>query len=219
LWSVWFSQGRYLLAFWSVGYLAMLLYLRTTRHFDPITTRLTLPAGVTLVLLLAAYVGATTRVKAQSLWGMGLALLLFLAGREAWLIASTPPFDEAAVIAASESMQWVASQTTEQDLIIGSQTIRYLFYFDRQEAITILPYPSMDYADYDTLSQVAGRRCGAYEHIYLILVGASTDESFWQQVYGLFLTDLVFGRTEQYSGIEFRQRLKDGVVFELSCQP
>lgn len=218
LWSVLFSKGRYLLAFWSVGYLAMLLYLRTTRYFDPITTRLTLPAGVTLVLLLAAYVGATTRVKARSLWGIGLALLFFLAGREAWLIAYTPPFDEAAVIADSESMQWVASQTTERDLIIGNQTIRYLFYFDRQEAITIRPYPSMDYADYDTLSRVVGRRCGAYEHIYLMMVGVSTDENFWQQLYGLFLTDLMFGRIEQYPGIEIRQRLEDGVVFELNCQ-
>lgn len=206
---------RYVLVLWSFGYLALLVLQRTQIHFDQISPRLTAPAGVTLVILWAALVVEATALKPRHLVWVALVLALLAVRREGLYWQQTPPYDTERVIAASERLTWVATQTTARDLIVGDDTMDVPFYFGDRHAVSFSPYPYTEHPDYEWLLAVAARHGGDYERVFLVLRRRYGPETAWRAAYGPFIADLVAGRAAAYPAVAPLRTLADGYVFQV----
>jgi 4-amino-4-deoxy-L-arabinose transferase-like glycosyltransferase len=226
--AVFIKKGAWLLTCWSWGYLVFLVYQRTYTHFDQINDRLVIPAVITMVLLLAALTVKSIEFKTKYLYLLTLLFVFLMIGRVVRSTIRTPVSNLDQHIADSERMRWVAQYTTDHDLIIGEDTVDIPFYLNRSGAVSFSPYPYTDYPEYDKIMAYSNKHCQEYEHIYLVLrndippwaegLGFEREE-FFEHYYGSFITDLVFGRMQQYPGVILLDRLSDNYVFELQCQP
>jgi hypothetical protein len=193
---------------------AFLAYGRITTFFD-LNARTALPAGVILVLLLAGL--ASTVAGKRS--GVIVCLAALLAGvalfREIRLAAqpAAPAFDE--VIARSERLHWLATQTSDRDLIAGIDTFDIPFYLGRSGVVCFLAMPYAENADYATLMAWVDRHRAQYERVFLVLPAYDIPVEQWHDRYGPFLTDLVAGRMDAYPRIRPHCRLADARVFEI----
>ncbi len=214
--EVFLGGKAYLLSFWTLGYLALLLYQRTQTHFDQIGPRLVVPAGVALVLLWAVLLVKTVRLPAKHLiYG---ALLLGALGirDQVKLWRELEPQSEAGAVARSERLSWVRDHTTARDLVVGDDVMDLPFYFNYGAAISFSPYPYTDHPDYDTLMAYLEPRCTQYENIFLLLRRRCDNEACWRWMYGPFIADLVTRHTDAYAGVILHRYLGDGYVFRLA---
>ncbi len=226
--GVFLSGKTFLLTFWALGYLAFLLYQRTTTHFDNIGPRLIVPGGAVLVILGAVWLAQTLRLawpgRSDAPDAMHRYLVypaLLLAGLSiAWEIQTLraqPPTSEAQAIARSERLSWVAAQTTDRDLIIGDDTMDIPFYFNRSAAVSFSPYPYTDYFEYDQLMDLVQSHCGEYDRFFMVLRQRYHARREWQWAYGTFIANLAEGLTQDYPGIIYRRQLSDGHILEIQC--
>lgn len=215
--AVFIQKRRYLLILWTVGYLAFLILQRTRTHFDPINWRLTISAGVVLVVLYAALLVKTTEIKIEHLRVFALAIVLLMIGREVWITVGTPSKGPVQYTASSERLNWVAQHTGAEDLVMGDNTVDIAFYLSRPVVLSFSPYPYTDYPEYGKVMAICHKYRNEYAHFYLVLRNRYTREVDWLVAYGSFITDIVFGRLDDYPGIIFRRRLSDGYVYEVEC--
>ncbi|MBN1582009.1 MAG: glycosyltransferase family 39 protein [Anaerolineae bacterium] len=206
---------RYVLTFWSFGYLALLIYQRTQSHFDRIGPRLIAPAGVALAILWATLFVKTTRLKVEYLIYPALLLAFLAILGEIQVMNETPLYNWEDSLVRSERLSWVAAHTTDRDLIVGDDTMDIPFYFGRTGAISFSPYPYTDHLPYEALMAYLEIHNREYEHVYLVLRNRYQAENAWRLAYGSFIADLVYKGTQGYPGIIYRRRLSDGYVFEI----
>jgi hypothetical protein len=221
LWATLVADRRYLLWSWAFGYLFVLILYAARFHIDPIGPRLVAPAGVALVVAAAALVAQAVPLAPEPrrrLLALLLAGAVVAAGREAWLLARTPPHDLQSEIAQSGRLRWIAQATTAADLIIGEKTMDVPFYFGGRSAVSFSPYPFNDRPDYARIRAVADRHCGEYRHVYLVLRRSYADDEDWRHFLGPFVADLVAGRLERYPDVVPVQTFDDGYAFEIHCR-
>jgi hypothetical protein len=195
-----------------------LVYQRTQTHFNPIDARLIAPAGVVFVLLLAAFIASAIRRQTLLICVAILVIASLALLRVARATDVTPVYSIERDIASSARLSWIAENTTQQDLIIGNDTVDVPFYFDRAEAISFSPYPYTDWPVYRELDTYVQEHCGRYEHVYLILGGGPMGAEGWESRYGPFVADIVSGQTRDYPNIVFLTQLDDGYIFEFRCE-
>ena len=211
------DRQRYVLALWSLSYLAALIWQRSLLNFDWISPRLIAPAGIVMVVIWAALLAAALPVSTKMLASSALAVVTVLIGLAGWRAAQTQAVPLEQQIASSERLAWIAQNTTGHDLIVGDSAVDIPYYLGRTAAVSFSSYPYTDYPEYSRLMAFANRQCAEYEHIYLIIRTHYDREEAWQRAYGPFVTDLMSGRTSAYPDVKLVQRLSSAHIFELLC--
>jgi hypothetical protein len=209
--------GAYCLTLWSVGYLAFVVVLRSLVHFDAIGSRITIPAGIVLLMLFSALAARAflEGIGSARIGCFILAALLTIAiVREIRSIHQYEVYDPGEVIRGSERLKWLADNTDEDDLIIGDATVDASFYLDRA-TVSFSQYPYTAHVTYDALMEFARENRARYRHIYLVLRSSDLGEE--EQIYrfGRFVTDARRGVLQGYSGVFPICRLEDARVFGL----
>lgn len=214
--QLFFADSRYLLPLWSFGYLIFLVVIRSSVDLEDVR-RLVVPAGITLTVLWSALVVRAIKPTGAWIKPLVLVLLLFLITTETRLWMTTPLLDPLGVVQGSQRLTWIARNTSEQDLIIGDDTMDVPFFLNRGLTISFSPYPNTDRPTYEGIMAYCRNHCNDYSNIYLILSSYSTTEEQWRADYGDFFADLVFGRPENYPDVIPLQQLDDASVFKVRC--
>lgn len=136
-----------LLLLWALIYTSGLILQRTRVHFDPLDSRLLLPAGVPFLILLGNLAGNPRAVRTV----LALGLLLVL-GREL-KIFRTPL--EAPAIVRSPRLAWLAKNTTNADCILGDDAMDIPFFLERPRVFSFSAYPYNEPVDGDFLQRIA----------------------------------------------------------------
>jgi hypothetical protein len=198
-----------------LAYLAFVIYARTRTYFN-LDPRTMLPAGVALVLLLAGFAAASAGRRSSYLGYVALALVCLGLFREARLAAAPPAPTVEQVIAGSERLNWVATQTTDRDLIAGvNTTLDVPFYLGRSGVLFFHGLPAGEPAEYDTLMTWVGRHRAQYNRVFFILPVADRLPADWRRTFGPFVADLAAGDTSPYPRVRLRCHLADACVFEI----
>lgn len=208
---------RGLLSLWSFGYLAWIVALRSSVHFNTLNQRLVLPASVTLLVLFAGLLAEVVRAGPQALRKVLLIVTLLAIGRETQTALGEPAPRTEERLARSQRLTWVASHTTARDLVVGDDTLDIPFLFGPRDAITFATYPYTERVEYAKLQAYLDRHCARYEHIYLVLRRRFESEDDWRRGYGQVIADLALGRAQAWPGARPLATLDDGTVFELPC--
>jgi Dolichyl-phosphate-mannose-protein mannosyltransferase len=212
-----FVHNRYVLGFWSFGYLLFLVVVRSNVDSEDIR-RLVVPAGITLVIIWSALLVTALKSIAEWIKPLVLVLILLLIFRETRALLTTPLLDPEEVVQSSARLTWIARNTSSQDLVIGDDTMDIPFFLNGRLSISFSPYPNTDHAAYDGILAYCRRHCDEYRDIYLILSSHFTDEQSWRTEYGDFFADLVFGHTENYPELVIVGQLSDATVFRILCR-
>jgi 4-amino-4-deoxy-L-arabinose transferase-like glycosyltransferase len=220
--NLFLRNGRYLPVLWSLGYLIFIVGLRSVSDFSPIDERIIVPAGTILVILFAALGAQVIKPAIRTLaplYGLVAILGLVLSAGEIGLALTQPVYNFEQIIAGSERLSWISRHTTENDLIIGDDTVDVPFYLGREAAVSFSPYPHTLPLTYPTLVQYADHNCARYQHMYLVLRSYS-DWTYNDQVhlFGRFIADLKFGRGGNYPRLNPLTELGDAFVFQVTCQ-
>ena len=136
-----------LLLLWVLIYTSGLILQRTRVHFDPLDSRLLLPAGVPLVLLLGNLAGNPRAARAVLALGLLLAL-----GKEVKILC-TPL--EAPAIVRSPRLAWLAKHTANTDRILGDDAMDIPFFLGRPHVFSFSAYPYNEPVDTDFLQRIA----------------------------------------------------------------
>lgn len=217
--DIFIVRQRYILLLWTVAYLAVLVYLRTTSFFDRLSPRLVVPGAITLLMLWAALIVSTFRWKTE-VW---LFILLLTTGtvtvNEFRKYQSLPATSDSIYINASPRLQWVRDNTTDADLIIGDDTIDIAALINRPALVSFSPYPYTLHRSYAELIALSNWRCHDYAHIFLVLRDRYGDHyQRWQDAFGIFIADIATGKMDNYQDIIPLEILSDGLVFQVQCQ-
>jgi hypothetical protein len=213
--SVFVSNGTFVLTLWVLSYLGFVIYARTRTYFD-LDARTVLPAGVVLVLLIAGLAGASAGRRSSYLGYAALLLVCLALFREVKLASGPPAPTVEQVIAGSERLSWVATQTTERDLITGvGNTLDVPFYLGRSGTLFFHPYPGGEHADYGTLMTWVSRHRTQYDRVFILLPVADISPAEWRRKFGPFVADLAAVDTSAYPKVRLRCRLADACVFEV----
>ena len=220
--TVFVRNRRYLLVFWLFGYSILIVYQRTISHFDIITNRIMVPAGVVLIMLGIELVVAAIgpgMPRTRVLYGIVILTIIAACAREMKLTINQPVTNAARQVAQSDRLSWVAQHTTDHDLIVGDDTMDIPFYFERQAAVSVSPYPHTIHLTSPLLTDFTSHNCSRYQNIYLILRSPDSP-NYDAQLYefGQFITDIRLGDTANYPDILPIALLKDARVFQLSCR-
>jgi 4-amino-4-deoxy-L-arabinose transferase-like glycosyltransferase len=215
--DIFFSNHRYLLALWAATYLIFLIVQRYFSYFD-VDARTIAPAGVALVMFWSAAIVRTTKMPTHYARVIALILLLVGISGQARATFRARSLDLQAPIRNSERLGWVATHTSDKDLIIGDDVVDIPFFLHRGSTLSFSPYPYTDYPTYEKIMAYARRYCRDYDNIYLVLRRHSASEEDWRFYLGDFFADLVFGRVQNYPGIIVVQLLNDGCVFRIECR-
>jgi hypothetical protein len=209
-----FADEGLMLMLWILIYLAFLICQRMRTNFD-LDARMVLPAGVMLVLLVAGLAGASLGLHSRCLGYLALALVCVALVREIRLASQpqAPRFED--VIASSERLHWVATQTTSRDLIAGIDTLDIQFYLGRPGVLFFTGLPYAVNAEYDTLMAWVGRHRRQYDRVFFILPRYDKPLAEWQRRYGPFVADLAAGHTDPYPDLRLWCGLADAYVFEV----
>jgi hypothetical protein len=216
--DVFIHERRWLLTFWSLGYLAFLVYLRTQFYFSSIRPRLITPASVSLIILLSALLLSILKLQVEYIIYLALIIGGLLIYRQTQIIANTPVKDLTQLFTSSERLSWVAKHTTNRDLVIGDDTVDIPFLLARKCVISFSPYPYSDYLEYNTTMTYVCKHADKYDQVYLVLRKRFNSKDTWQKSYGAFISDIVHGNMEKYPGIIQITSLSDGYIFEVQCR-
>jgi 4-amino-4-deoxy-L-arabinose transferase-like glycosyltransferase len=210
------KEKRYILILWSCIYLIGLIYQRTRFHFDDIDIRLIVFAGIPLSLLFGIIIIKSTHLKIEFILSVLLILLSFSIKREIKASTVSLKYDNKKVISDSERLNWVDNYTSNQDLIIGDDTMDITFYLNRRSVVSFSEYPYSDLFEYNKLISFVVNNCNMYDHIYMVLRRGYSKDNIKKR-YGLFIADIEYDGVKKYPGITLLKNLKDGYIFEILC--
>lgn len=210
------SQRRSILLVWVAAFLGFLIVGRSYSHFD-IDARVVAPAGVVMIVLWSVFALQAVRIPGRWISLLALSLLALGIWREARVTARTPPFDLQEIVRSSEQLTWIANYTSNQDLIIGDDTIDIPFYLQREATVSFSPYPYTEYPTYEKIIAYARKHCGEYRKIYLVLHRSDRREQEYRSRYGEFFTDIMYGRVEKYPEIIVVRHLGNGSIHKIEC--
>ncbi len=212
--SILLADGGYVLTLWVVAYSAFVIYGRTRTFFD-VNSRTMLPAAVVLIVFVAG-LAATVAGRRPALLGYAaLALVGAALVREVGLAAQPPAPTVEQVVAGSERLSWIATQTTDRDLIAGVDTFDVPFYLGRRDVLCFQGLPYGERTSYDTLMTWVGRHRAQYERVFFILPTDDLSPEEREFIHGRFIADLAAGRPEPYPKVRPYVRLADAAVFEV----
>ena len=214
--DLFFSRRRCILVLWSAGYLIFLILILSHSQMG-LDGRFIISVGVTLILLWAALAVRATNAPLPWIKAGVLALLVLAIGREALVAKSSWVLDLEGAVARSQRLTWLATYTTDQDLIIGNDTVDIPFLLNRPFTVTFSIRSYNSPATYEKVVGYARRHCHEYQNIYLVLRSYPETEELWRSLFGDFFADLRFGHLEKYPDIIFVQSLEDGFIFQIVC--
>jgi hypothetical protein len=119
-------------------------------------------------------------------------------------------------IMSSERLDWIAKNTTTNDLIIGDDTMDIPFYFYGRDAASFSPYPYTIHLTYENLMEFADNNWHRYQNIYLVLRVYSAwqyDQRFYH--FGRFIADIMQRDFVDYPGIHPVYLSTDMLIFEV----
>jgi hypothetical protein len=167
-------------------------------------------------LLLAGLIAASAGRRSSYLSYAALLLVCLGLFREARLAAGPPAPTVEQTIAGSERLSWVASQTTDRDLIAGvNTTLDVQFYLGRSGVLFFHGLPAAEPPEYGTLMTWARRHRAQYDRVFFLLPVADRSPDEWRRTFGPFVADLAAGDTSPYPGVRLHRRLADACVFEI----
>lgn len=212
-----------LICLWAVLYLAAVVWRSTQANFDPIGTRLALPATVPLIPVFGALVAAVLPDARRYAWlPPGILAICFAAAfvREATLWSTG--CDVRAVEFRSERQQWLRDHAVPGDLVIGGGTMDVPFLVPGSHAISYAGLPYTEVLTYIDLERIANRHCRDFDRLLLVvrptvqLGGGRSDEdpSDWL---GPFIADARAGRHEPYPLLEPLAALTETRVYRITC--
>lgn len=216
------ASGPLWITIWAVAYLAFINAVRSVTWFDDLTHRLTLPAGVALVIVVAAFAGSAVRKNSAVIITVSVLLLASALTREVRFLATHAPASRN--IPWTPRLTWVANRTTSRDLIIGDYTMDLPFYFVGRRTITFEHYPYTNKPTYEGLNAYIHRHCREYDHAYLIVRNwYGTNLTLWVESFGWMISDLMLGGDNpKYREYHLLSRLDDSAVFRVEmpgCAP
>ena len=190
-----------LLPLWALLYTGGLILQRTQVHFDPLDSRLLLPAGVPLLILLGNLAGNPRAVRAVLALGLLLAL-----GREL-KIFRTPLEAPAAV--RSPRLAWLAKNTTNGDRLLGDDAIDIAFFLGRPHVFSFSAYPYNEPVDRDFLQRVAP--------VYVVVRPSEGNKK--DARYGPVLAGLKQGTLPPGLRITEKATLPDARIYRIEAEP
>jgi 4-amino-4-deoxy-L-arabinose transferase-like glycosyltransferase len=214
------SSGRYLLTIWALVYFCFVVYQRSVIHFDELDLRLMAPSSVPLIILTAASIAGLAKGQQKS-WIVMAAGLLIIAAVCLEIIFLNQPLatSQAQSINQSQRLSWIATNTTDHDLIIGDTTNDIPYLFKRRAAVSFSAYPYTIILTPQTLKDIVGHYCNHYQGFYLILRKHPGNPAKYRQQFGLFVYNLMYKVGKSYPGIEPLANLADARIYHLNyCQ-
>ncbi len=174
-----------------------------------------MPAGVTLAIAWAALMASALENRRVPLMTMAVVLLAAAVAREAWFAAAHHPISQA--VPSTPRLTWIATKTTERDLIIGDYTMDLPFYLGRR-AITFEHYPYTNRLTPETVRGYLDRHCREYDHVYLVVRNwYGTNVTAWVDAFGWLISDLMIGGDNpRYPDYRLVRRLDDSAVFAVT---
>lgn len=94
------------------------------------------------------------------------------------------------------------------------------FHFGQRPLIVRYDFPlAKAHVYYESLMAYAQRYCADYDRIFVVTQAKThhTNEEQWRINAGDFVTDIVFGRLDNYPNVELLEELVDGSVFQIQC--
>lgn len=213
--DVFVRRGSVWVGLWAVAYLGFLVVTRSITWFDDINHRLTVEAGVCLVLLWIALAVKTVRANFIVCSVVAAGLLFAGIAREVRFFREHAPVVRDAM-PPTPRLLWIKARTTERDLIIGDYTLDISFFLDGRRTITFEHYPYTMKPTRELLSAYVRRHCREYEHVYLIVKDwHGGDHYAWRRSFGPFIAELATtaGRYPEYTLVE---RLADSFIFRVT---
>lgn len=215
--DIFVSRGRWILTLFAISYVLFLIVLRSRSYFD-IDVRTIAPAGVILVLLWTALVIRALRIPATIIAVSAIALLLFETWTQVRAGMTKSPISFEKPIRQSERLTWIASNTSDNDLIIGDDVIDIPFFIHRPFTLSFSPFPYTAHPEYEKIMAYARKHCREYGSVFLVLHRNTATEEQWRYAFGDFIADLVAGDVDRYPGIYPLTVLDNGLVFRVNCR-
>jgi 4-amino-4-deoxy-L-arabinose transferase-like glycosyltransferase len=216
------SNQRYIVPLWASAYLIFILGLRRAWYFGDDRAnemlRMITPAGVVLLVCCAALVVKGFRLPRAVIHIVVLFLLALAVSREVRATTTARKIDFQSPILHSERLTWLANHTSQEDLIIGDDTVDIPFFLTSRVTVSFSPYPTTQYATYDLIMSYTRHHCDSYRNVYIVLSSQLLSEKEWRSSYGDFFADLVFGYVEKYPNILLLRQLQDASVFIVRCR-
>ncbi len=148
--TVWLrGAGPALLCAFGVVYSIFLIMQRSHSYIDPIGPRYMLPGSVVFVVLFAVFVVRATGVNLGHVVAAGCVIGLLLIAYEVRTTIVTPVYDAQRHVAASERLTWIQKNTTNDDLIVGQDSVEIPFYLGRTVAVSYSTFPFTEVLPYD----------------------------------------------------------------------
>lgn len=217
--STFFQQGRYLLAGWAIAYTALVVYQRSIHHFDELDARLLVPAGVTLVMLIMALTVRALNLSPRVAVTIAIVIGIAAVGQQSarvWVHASWGNVTQRPLPA---HLEWLARNTTDEDLIISKDAVDVPFWLGRSAAISYSPYPYTVHLHHGKVQELAGHKCADYRRLFLVATVTNPDEQRNRLDYGPYITDLASARYKAYPGLVLKAQLKGTAIYEVTCRP
>jgi hypothetical protein len=218
--AVLLARQRFVLPLWTVGYLVFVVGGAAQFSLPLLDTRLLVPASVSLALLGAAVLARAWGPGLRAAWAGALAVVIVKSLVLAHALASSPPANPRRRIRESQRLQWVARQTTAQDLLVGDDA--HDLGFDRRRKVVSFDYYNHS-ARFHPLTGaglcvlLSWARCEEHRNVYLILRESVARRERWMRE--PFLADLMHGRFDRYPHVEPLGRLDDAYVYRWRCGP
>ena len=217
----WKGAGSALLVLFGAVYSAFLIVQRARTYIDPIGPRYMLPGAISFLLLFAVFLVRATGINRTRLAVAGSVIAVGLIGFEVKTTLVTPVYSAERLIAESERLSWVQKNTTNDDLIIGQDSVVFPFYFGRTVAVSYSPFPFTEILTYDKTLQLCHRFAPLYSRVLLVIPQHPTPREpanvNWNIRLGAFIDALNQGRTAAYPAVTPLAVLKDGRVFRVGC--
>ncbi len=215
LWGKSLNRRSLLLCFWALAYCIFLVCVAVANSVYGMDPRLLMPAGLALILLAGGVLTIAVRPYRRLL--SYAALALSLAGIYRELRRATQPASPTRqqIVARSQRLTWVATETTGNDLIAGVDTLDIPFYLGPREALFFTGGANHERASYVKMATWVNRRRARYDRVFFILPKYEYGPDEWKARYGTFIADLAAGRTDAYPALHALGRLSDATVFEV----
>lgn len=211
-------QKRWILPLWGIGYALFLVLYRSVVHTDWIDVRLLSPALVALIPFVVALVVSGLGPH-RILWRSSAVLLLSMAFvLECVHLYGLTPETISGRREASARLAWIAENTTPDDLIIGDSTMDIPLYCGFRRSLCFIPGEHEDlHPEFEVIQNFLMHHQQRFQQVYLIVRSGFPDEegfeAQWKAYTGPFITDLIYGRMDQYPGIRRIVKLRDAHVF------
>jgi hypothetical protein len=212
------SGQRFILPLWAVSIGFFLVAAAAQVNLPLSVPRLMVVVSVCTALVAAAIVARAVPLRTRTLWAMATGVALAQSVALGRAIASSPPINERKYFRESQRLQWVARQTTPDDLLIADDA--WDLGFDRRRKVVIFSYhnvPVHPLTGPGLCVLLSWARCEEHDNVYLILRDTVAERERWMKE--PFLADLMSGRLEPYPHVEHLGRLDDAYVYRWKCGP